>query len=180
MDSFQRLVSLRQTAKPKVNVIHVEATSPEDGMIYLHIVFGFALTNTRDSGCWQDVQLCTSWSFAASPVFNRHMRNCCSPPVCNGHVHSSEKAFEQASLLLCEYLFVTLLAQKRMTRRKGLHLMPLLSCYPQSCQSALKSKCHPAQLRGLMSSGTETLGHLISLCLQDLKQKWWSIISALE
>lgn len=111
------------------------------------------------------------------------MKLCCKPsfqqthekllftPVCNGHVHSSEKAFEQASLLLCEYLFVTLLAQKRMTRRKGLHLMPLLPCYPQSCQSALKSKCHPAQLRGLMSSGTETSGHLISLCLQDLKQK---------
>lgn len=37
-----------------------------------------------------------------------------------------------------------------------------------------ESKCHPAQLRGLVSSGTETLGHLVSLCLQDLKQKWWS------
>lgn len=77
MDSFQRLVPLKQTAMPKADVVHVEATSPEDGMIYLHIAFGFALNKTADSGCWQVVQLCISWSFAASPVFNRNMRRCC-------------------------------------------------------------------------------------------------------
>lgn len=60
MDSFQRLVPLKQTAMPKANVIHVKATPLEDGMIYLHIAFGFALTNTADSGCRQDVHLCTS------------------------------------------------------------------------------------------------------------------------
>lgn len=52
MDSFQRLVPLKQTAMPKAGVIHVEETSPEDGMTYLHIAFGFALTKTADSGYW--------------------------------------------------------------------------------------------------------------------------------
>lgn len=115
------------------------------------------------------------------------MKLCCKPcfqqkhesllltsRIGKGHIHSSGKASEQASLLLCEYLFVTLLAQKCMTWRKDLHLMLLLPCYPQTCQSAVESKCHPAQLRDLVSSGTETLGRLVSLCLQDLKQKRWS------
>lgn len=40
--------------------MHAEAPSPGDGMIYLHIAFGFTLTKMADSGCWQVVQLCTS------------------------------------------------------------------------------------------------------------------------
>lgn len=115
------------------------------------------------------MKLCCKTSFQQT-----HDKLLFTSSISNGHAHSSEKASEQASLLSCEYLFGTLLAQKRMTRRKRLHLMPLLPCYSQSCQSAAESKCHPAQLRGLVSSGTETLGHLVSLCLQDLKQKWWS------
>lgn len=55
MDSFQRLGLLKQTAMPKADVVHVEATSPEDGMIYLHVAFGFALTKMADCG-----QLCSS------------------------------------------------------------------------------------------------------------------------
>lgn len=60
MDSFQRLAPLKQTAMPKADVVPVEATSPDDGMIFLHIAFGFALTKMADGGCWQVVQLCTS------------------------------------------------------------------------------------------------------------------------
>lgn len=104
----------------------------------------------------------------------KHKKMLLTSSIGKGHIHSSQKASEQASLLLYDYLFGIPLAQKCMTWRKGLHLKPLVPCYPQSCQLVVESKCHPAQLRDLVPSGIETLRYWISLCLQDLKQKWWS------
>lgn len=88
-----------------------------------------------------------------------------TPNTSNGHFHCAEKASEQASLLLCEYLFGALLAQKHITRRKDFHQMPVLACYLQSWQLALGSKCHSAQLHVLTSYGLETFRHLVSLGL---------------
>lgn len=80
-----------------------------------------------------------------------------TPNTSNGHFHCSEKASEQASPLLCEYLFGALLAPKHMTRRKDLHQMPLLASYLQSWQLAVGSKCHSAELHGLTSVGLKLL-----------------------
>lgn len=60
-------------------------------MIYLDIAFGFTLTKMVDSGCWQVVQLCTSWSFAVSPVFN--MISCCRTPVLVKATSTVQKGF---------------------------------------------------------------------------------------
>lgn len=102
------------------------------------------------------MKLCCKTSFQQT-----HDKLLFTSSISNGHAHSSEKASEQASLLSCEYLFGTLLAQKRMTRRKGLHLMPLLPCYSQSCQSLRKANA--------------ILLSYVALCLLGLKL--WDIWS---
>lgn len=135
---------------------------PEGGMMHLHIAFGFVLTNTADSGCWQYVQLLHFMKFCCNASFHlwlqqKYEKLLLTPNTSNGHFHCSEKASEQASPLLCEYLFGALLAPKHMTRRKDLHQMPLLACYLQSWQLAVGSKCHSAELHGLTSVGLKLL-----------------------
>lgn len=104
--------------------------------------------------------------FCCKPRFQLWVQKKCeklllTPSTSNGHFHCAEKASKQASLLLPEYLFDGLLAQKHVARRKDLHQMSLLACY---LQSRLKQMpfCSAAWLHMLQAWNFQTLSFALT------------------
>lgn len=135
--------------------------------MHLDRAFGFALANAVDSWCWQYIQLCTSRS-CCKPSFQLRLQKKSEKLVLtsntsNGHFHCAEKASKEASLLLCEYLFRALLAQKHMAIRKDLHQMPL--------QSWLKPVplCSAAGLHVLWAWNSQTFSFTLTACKSSSK-----------